>query len=173
MILKRGLLELVLVGLFAGFAAPVVADSGWVLLEPPEVSRHGEGGMKPEVSAPLARWRQVQAFDTARECEGRLNGIRVEELSQAEDLFPTPPSPLSPKQETEPEPTQRSGTLEERIRAIRVLDPTDPVNKEKLDRWEREVKRVEATREPKQREINKRYSLWRCVPADAVYQVPK
>ena len=173
MILKHGLLGLVLVGLFAGLAAPVVAGSGWLLLVPPEVPGHGEGGTKFEVHAPLARWRQVQAFDTARECEGLLNDIRVTELRQVENLFHTPPYPWSPKQEAKPEPTQRSLTLEERIRAIPVLDLTDPVNKEKLERWEREVKRVEAAREPKQREINKRYSLWKCVPADAVYRAPK
>jgi hypothetical protein len=49
----------------------------------------------------------------------------------------------------------------------------DPVYEEKVKGWEREVKRVEAAREPKQREVNERYRHWKCVPADAVYHAPK
>jgi hypothetical protein len=97
MILKYGLMGLVLVGSFAGLAAPVVAASGWLLLMPPEVPGHGEGG-KFEVHAPLARWRQVQAFDTARECEefrlAMLNSLVNEIDRQSAYPLPLPSGPI-------------------------------------------------------------------------------
>ncbi len=37
----------------------------------------------------------------------------------------------------------------------------------------KETDKIDATREPKQHEINERYRHWKCVPADAVYQAPK
>lgn len=184
MILKRGLLGLILVGSFAGLAAPVVAGSGWLLLKPPEVPGHGEGGTKFEVHAPLPRWRQVQAFDTAQVCEHAKRTWWDVELGEVECRYrildekcpfaippdPTLPVPTLSEQEAVPggSPLPMS-TLEERIEAIPVRIPHGPPSPE----WEREVKQIEAARELKRRAINERYRSWKCVPADAVYQVIK
>lgn len=184
MILKPWILGLILVGSFASLATPVVAGSGWVLLEPPEALRQGEGGTKPEVSAPLTRWRQVEAFDTAQACEHTKRTWWDVELSEVECEyrildekcpFAIPPDPTLPVPTLSEQEAVRGGsalpgsTLEERIKAIPVRIPHGPPS----PAWKREVERIEAARELKRREINERYRLWKCVPADAVYQAPK
>src|SRR5919109_483430 len=43
------------------------AGSGWYLLAPPMVTRDGDS-RDFDIDAPLHKWSQVSAFDTAKEC---------------------------------------------------------------------------------------------------------
>ncbi len=51
--------------LVAALATPAVAGQGWYLLAPP-LEREGKRFM---IEAPLSRYRQLGAFDSAAECE--------------------------------------------------------------------------------------------------------
>jgi len=214
----------------------VAALSGWLLVAP---------GFN--VDAPLERWRQVQAFDTARECETAKRERWSQALNEVANQLPYPPYPKLPKAEApsqgetapkektppsgdtgQPEPLPTSPqrkSLDTRMQEILTEEgeqekdktqdlfetirevlrkpylpaeapkttPTPeeaaPFEDDYLTRLRRSVQEVidnesrpeyrkaregvDAAREPKQREINERYRQWKCVPADAVYQVPK
>lgn len=196
------------------------------------------------VDAPLDRWRQVQAFDTARECEFAKSERWSQALNEVANQLPYPPYPKPPKAEApsqgetapkdktpplgdigqpEPLPTfpQRksldtrmqeilaegeqekdkmqdlSDTIREALRKpylpaeepkttprLEEAAPVLPEEDDYLSRLRQQAKtaidetprpdpKIDAAREPKRREINERYRRWKCVPADAVYQVPK
>lgn len=192
MILKRGLLGLILVGSFVSLAAPVVAGSGWVLLEPPEALRQGEGGTKPEVSASLSRWRQVMAFDTAQACENsRLAALELEK-NTIDTQLPYPPYPEFRQEQL---PLQSRITLPGQRRGLTLWERNDEFDKEmeketkkretmlaeeqKQQRehaeseWRKAREKVDITRESKHQAAYEIYRRWKCVPVDAVYQAPK
>ena len=213
--------------------------SGWLLLAPPEIPGHGEGASGFNVNAPLDRWRQVEAFDTATGCESEKNNRFSQALKEVEVLLPYPPLPEhygaqpSPKEAAQsiyeiterglvkvypPAPPPKSEappqgqttpqdkklrqegldkdledepapTLLEQIRALdrptihvspslienirSALARPHYVTEQAWREWTKEKERIDAAREPKQRAVNERYRLWKCVPADAVYRVPK
>jgi len=61
---------IVLVALF--FAAPAYTGQGWYLLSPPKIP----GVMEFDEQAPLMRWEQRRAFDSAEDCERHLDDWR-------------------------------------------------------------------------------------------------
>jgi len=190
MIVKHGLLGLAFVGSLAVLAGPVVAGSGWLLLAPPELPRLGDGDTMFAVNAPLDRWKQVQAFDTAKECERGKDEEWSHALKEVETLLPYPPIPKTeappqsqtvPKIEGEPKAGYRKG-FEEMIQEVieegkrqEAMMTEEQKQKRELawEEWRRERDKIEVAREPKQHAINERYRPWKCVPADAVYRAPK
>lgn len=188
MILKHGLLRLAIAGSLAVLVAPVVAGSGWLLLAPPELARLVEGDTGSAVNAPLDRWRQVQAFDTARECERSKNEEWSRELKEIETLRPYPPYPRPPKTkeslqaQAAPKDKEARGGLREMIRkyleedekaeAMMTEDQRQKLEQERQE-WSRETDKIDAARAPKQRAVNELYRPWKCVPADAVYRAPR
>jgi len=161
----------------------LAAVSGWLLVAP---------GFN--VDAPLDRWKQVQAFDTAKECEVDKDLWWSQALEEVEKLLPYPPLPkakapaqgqAAPKDK---KPPQKRPTLLEEIRTRE--QPSEPPTlskslieniRESLDRdiplpeptppeWRKEADKIDAARELKRREVNERYRPWKCVPADAVYR---
>lgn len=139
------------------------------------------------VNVPLDRWRQVQAFDTARECEDEKARRWSQALNEVANQLPYPPYPEPPKAEAplqgqtapkEKKPQEHRSLLEKMREVLEedLKEMTDE-QRQKEERarqeWRKETDKIDAAREPKQREINERYRHWKCVPADAVYQAPK
>jgi hypothetical protein len=91
--LRHGLLGLAFVGSLVVLAAPVVADSGWLLLVPP-VQAPGEF----DATAPLNRWVQVYALDKATECESVKGALRAQQISILNEPEETPPRPPTPEE---------------------------------------------------------------------------
>ena len=66
----------------------IVLLGGWLLLQPPTL-RDSAGLPRAAEEAPMPRWHQVQAFDTAHECEaGReeLKDSSGKMMSRTSDL---------------------------------------------------------------------------------------
>lgn len=80
--------------LLAGCAArsvergPVVASSGYRLIDPPDVpDEHYPGGVHLQAGAPLKAWHQVAVFATREECDSsRLDRIDAT-IDKARDEF--------------------------------------------------------------------------------------
>ena len=167
MILRHGLLGLALVGSLVVFVAPVVADSGWLLLAPPLraleerlddkalAQRLAQLMVHPwDPDAPLERWRQVRAFDTALECEETMRGWWSQALKRVEtDTHP----PL-------PEGDHRRSMCEVTREAIKTDKAWEAMTEEQKQK-DRKQWWKECTRDS----INEYYRPWKCVPADAVY----
>jgi hypothetical protein len=162
--LRHGLLGLAFVGSLVVLAAPVVAGSGWLLLAPPELPGHGEGGTKFEVHAPLDRWTQVRAFDTARECEdGKVHGW-LQAMEEVKTLVPYPPG----RNERAEEIVEKYAPPDE-ARDARLTEEEKEKVKRYRQEWTMERNKIEAARWPKRQAVNERYRLRKCVPEDAVY----
>jgi len=176
MIVKHGLLGLALVGSLAVLTGSVGVDSGWLLLRPPlrQISKEG-GGLDTKAlaqrlaqqtlnpwdsdpDAPLDRWTQVRAFDTARECEDTMHGWLSQELKQVE-MDPSPPLPEGDPRRSMCEVTK------EVIKTDKAWEAMTEEQKQKdRKRWWKECTRDS---------IYNRYRHWKCVPADAVYRLSK
>ncbi len=88
MILKQCLIGLALVWVVV-LAVPVIAASGWLLLAPP----YSQGSADQfNVEAPVNQWRQMQAFDSAFECE---RGKQIREQMAAPPKDPITGLPLN------------------------------------------------------------------------------
>lgn len=63
----------------------IILFAGWLLMAPPLVEDQLYfRGIRPATEAPIARWEQISAHDTAKECEAyRRVGLR--ELEQSDD----------------------------------------------------------------------------------------
>lgn len=172
MIVKHGLLGLAIVGSLAVLTGSVGAGSGWLLLAPPLRAleeRRDAKALAQELTqqmvhpwdpdAPLERWRQVRAFDTARECEETMHGWLSQELTQVEK-DPNPPLPKGDPRRSMCEITK------EVLQEDKVWDAITTEEQKQKDRkrWWKECTR-DSTYE--------RYRHWKCVPADAVYRAPK
>ncbi|MBI4381392.1 MAG: hypothetical protein HY574_09410 [candidate division NC10 bacterium] len=179
MILKHRLLGLALVGSLAVLAAPVVAGSGWLLLAPPELPGHGEGGTKFEVHAPPDRWTQVRAFDTAQECEDLKTKSHYEALRTVWIMYPSPPDPSGAPPRTLDEIIEEvlkkdRETIEKGLKeAERQEAMMTEEQKQKKGRawqeWKEKIDKIVVARKPMERAVHEQYRHWTCVPADAVY----
>ena len=67
---------IVLAALF--LAIPAFAGQGWYLLSPPKIPRV----MEFDEKAPLERWEQHRAFDSAEDCERKLDGWRARAMDR-------------------------------------------------------------------------------------------
>lgn len=179
MVLKHWLLGLALVGSLAVFAAPVVAGSGWLLLAPPELPGHGEGGTKFEVHAPLDRWTQVRAFDTAQECEDLKTKRSYEALRMVWMMYPSPPDPSGAPPRTlheifeevlKKDPETIKKELKEAERQEAMMTEEQKQKKERAwQEWNERIGKIVVAQKPMERAVHEQYRHWKCVPADAVY----
>jgi hypothetical protein len=56
---------------------PVILLGGWLLMVPPSETKVVNGSIetKADTAAPIARWLQDSAYDTARDCQAAFAGL--------------------------------------------------------------------------------------------------
>jgi hypothetical protein len=62
--------------------AAAIALIGWYLMVPPQADHQGTLTTVPDTAAPLGTWTVEHSFDTAAECEKRLNQWRAQGHAQ-------------------------------------------------------------------------------------------
>ena len=83
-------------------ARAVILLGGWLLMLPPaEKDASAIGGWKARDDAPVSSWRQLAAYDTARECE------RGKEALASADAAPRKRRSLPSIQAIRPKPATR------------------------------------------------------------------
>jgi hypothetical protein len=65
------------------FAVPALAGKDWYLLSPPKIP----GVMEFDEKAPLKRWEQHGAFDSAEDCERNLDDWRVRAMDRSDSFL--------------------------------------------------------------------------------------
>jgi hypothetical protein len=60
--------------------------AGWLLLAPPAGDQTTPHGRQLFTDVPLSQWRQVQAFDSAAECEAKRT--RMQDMGRWKDINP-------------------------------------------------------------------------------------
>ena len=113
-------------------AAPAYAE-GWYLLAPPWRTEIKEGEDEFDTMAPLTRWEQKGAYDTARTCEYvRLGIIKSlekgdkERLDRAAQGYVRQPGPGDPLQTKEGQEYLRWSLAASQARASRCVSISDP-----------------------------------------------
>jgi hypothetical protein len=113
-------------------AATAYAE-GWYLLAPPWRTSIKEGEDEFETMAPLTRWEQKGAYDSARTCEYvRLGIIKSfetgdkERLDSAAQSWIRHPSPVDPLQTKEGQEYLRWRLTATQARASRCVSISDP-----------------------------------------------
>jgi hypothetical protein len=129
--------------------------------------------------APLERWRQVRAFDTAQECEDLKTKSHYEALRTVWIMYPSPPDPSGAPPRTLDEIIEEvlkkdRETIEKGLKeAERQEAMMTEEQKQKKGRawqeWKEKIDKIVVARKPMERAVHEQYRHWKCVPADAVY----
>ncbi len=113
-------------------ATLAASAGGWYLLAPPWRTAISAGEDELDTTAPLTKWEQMAAFDTALICENSKVGIiqRLEKgdkdrLDRAAQSYLQHPS-TNPLQTKEGEDYARGVFAAERARASRCVSISDP-----------------------------------------------
>ena len=200
MIVKHGLLGLALVGSLVVLAGPVGADSGWLLLVPP-VKATGEFDTTVPLNRWEQIYALDKATECESVKEA-LRAQQIKILNEREDPPPRPPTPEEVKRHEEEakeserrceedlkRPKPRFGmqerldwTICEVLKESREEDAklTAEEKAQRQKEWQKEWEERRAKRradrrmrQAKAQEELERMEHAKCVPADAVYRVPK
>lgn len=139
--------------------AGLLLMAGWLFLAPP--SKQLGDNRLPDTDAPLPRWDQISAHDSALECENHRRSVRLAAQENLDSL-----------NITEEEKKKRLDSLNEQLArhpdieaALREVFP----QREGKMRTREELKQEKSV--ANQALASLRWS--KCVPADAVYRAPK
>jgi hypothetical protein len=123
---------LVVLGLLALTSSPAISADGWYLMAPPWRTAVKPGEDELDLTAPLVKWQQIRAFDTARACEdARLAIVQhlekgsKERLDQAAQSYLRHPG-SDPLQTKEGDEYARRSFAASRVRASRCVSTSDP-----------------------------------------------
>src|ERR1700731_3924690 len=128
----RRMTVFVVLGLLALTASPAISADGWYLMAPPWHTATKPGEDELDTTAPLVKWQQIRAFDTARACENARLAIvqhlekgSNERLDQAAQSYLQHPGsdPLPTK---EGEEYSRRSFAASRVRASRCVSTSGP-----------------------------------------------